>query len=569
MKTENVLCIELEPLKKHFDLNKESCNCSREELNRIQYTFLPRNQVEHNTNYKQVIPYALIFNSEGKILSYQRCGTEKRLKGICSVGLGGHVNDLDKECSLSDTIENGLCRELQEEIGLNTTPDKLELLDFINEDRSEIGLCHIGLTYKIVVNTEELSFDKEVGTPEWLNCEELKLTNYELWSTLALKLTGKIKLNSNRTIVSIMSAQLSPNYLFIKEMYKKGDELIIITSKTMEKKLNLLLPMLPQEAKIKKIVLNEDGDEEKWNVMVDNISKHLSKDDDYMVNLTGGTKYMSMAVMNVFEKYNSRFYYIPSPKNVIVEPMSNDIRELSYRMGVEEYLKLNGREIKSNKVTQTEEYSDDFFHLFTTKGMLSNRDFEILDNLRAYRDKNIVIKDIENGINESSKYPAIKGLRDFLSYINFPLENPNKLSKYECRYITGGWFEEYIYFLIKQYIKPNDILLGVETQRNQDTNINDLDVVFMLGNKMYITECKTGVGKESMLKGIVYKASALKSHIGGLATNSYILSLSPHKEDWANISRNLGATYWGREYFTNEENWELECNKIIKSSYDR
>lgn len=564
MKNENVLCISLPILNNIFDLNKESCSCTKEQIDNMEFSFLPRNTVENNYNYKQIIPYALIFNNEGKILSYQRCGSEHRLKGIFSVGLGGHINDIDQAETLSNTIENGLLRELNEEIGLNTSSKQLQLLGFINEDRSEVGLCHIGIAYKIEIDENELKFDSEIGHQQWINCEDLKLSNYELWSTLALSLTGKININSHRTIVSIISEQLSPNYLFIKELYKAGDKLLFILSKKMEGNLDKLLPMLPKEATVQKIILTNEGDEEKWNIMVDCIDKHLDEKDNYMVNLTGGTKYMSMAVMSIFENYNSRFYYIPFPKNVITEPKSNDARRILYRMGVTEYLNLNGRQIKHNSTTQSEEYTETFFNIFTTKGLLSKNEFEILDKLRAYRDKNIVINDIEQGVNETDKYPAIPGLKDFLNYIKFPLENPHKLSKYECRYITGGWFEEYTYHLINSTLHPNDMLLGVETQRDINTNLNDLDVVFTLGNKLYIIECKTGVGRESLLKEIVYKASALKTHLTGLAAKSYILSLSPHRTDWAIISKNLDTTYLGREYFLEEENWNQITNEISK-----
>jgi hypothetical protein len=366
-----------------------------------------------------------------------------------------------------------------------------------------------------------------------------------------------------------MSDQLSPNYLFIKELYKEGDKLLFISSKKMVTKLDLIKAMFPKEIEINVIALENDSDEEKWNIMTATIREHLNEKEDYMVNLSGGTKYMALAAMHVFEDFNSRFYYIPFPNNIIIEPMSNDIRELQYRMGVKEYLKLNGREIKQNELLHSAEYSKYFFYLFTTKDLLNIEQLEIIDKLRAYRDKKyIAIDEIENGIYATDKFPAIPGLKSFLEYIKYPIEDFSKLSKYDCRYISGGWFEEYTYYKIEETIKPNNILIGVETLRNDNTNINDLDVVFTYGNKLYIIECKTAVSKEKMLKEIVYKASALKSHLTGIAANSYILSLSPHEEKWATISRNLGTAYYGLEYVNDEQKWDEICKHIIKKSYN-
>ncbi len=372
-----------------------------------------------------------------------------------------------------------------------------------------------------------------------------------------------------KTIVHIISAQLAPNYLFTKEFYEEGDELLLIATKKVEKNLNKLLNSLPNILATC-IIFEEEGDEEKWDVMVECINKYLDRNKKYIVNLSGGTKYMSHAIMNIFENFDSHFYYIPFPKNVIIAPKSNDIRPIKYRMGVKEYLGLYEREIKCNSILETEEYTNDIFNLFTND-LFSENDKAIIEILREhYRDRNISnIENVEKGINTSKKFPPIPGLAKFLEFINFPLKDSNKLSKYESRYLTGGWFEEYAYHLIKKTINPNDILLGVEIQRNSDSNINDLDVAFTIGNKLYIIECKTGVGKEGLFKEIVYKASALKSYLAGLSANSYIITLSNHKEEWANISRNLDSTYLGREFFIEEEKWLNECNKIIKYSNDR
>lgn len=93
-------------------------------------------------------------------------------------------------------------------------------------------------------------------------------------------------------------------------------------------------------------------------------------------------------------------------------------------------------------------------------------------------------KTIVSVISEQTKSmeegkPKIEGLRKFLTKIGIP-EDQLQLSKSENQYLTGGWFEEYTYHIIKKSVNPNDIILGPKTQ---STN-NDLDVVFTLGNKL-------------------------------------------------------------------------------------
>lgn len=111
---------------------------------------------------------------------------------------------------------------------------------------------------------------------------------------------------------------------------------------------------------------------------------------------------------------------------------------------------------------------------------------------------------------------------------------------------VGGWFEEYVYHLIKDRLNPTDIVLGPKTA---NTN-NDLDVVFTIGNKLFVVECKTGVEGRGMLNEIVYKASALKENLLGLSARSFIFSLGQEKEEWSKAAKNMGIEYYGRSFFT-------------------
>ncbi|MCA9060962.1 MAG: phosphoesterase, partial [Planctomycetaceae bacterium] len=59
-------------------------------------SYLPRNQMEQDPSYKQLIPYC-VFRCNGEVFYYQR-GTEQgeaRLHAKRSVGVGGHVSTLD------------------------------------------------------------------------------------------------------------------------------------------------------------------------------------------------------------------------------------------------------------------------------------------------------------------------------------------------------------------------------------------------------------------------------------------------------------------------------------------
>jgi hypothetical protein len=300
--------------------------------------------------------------------------------------------------------------------------------------------------------------------------------------------------------------------------------------------------------KVDSVVFSDDDAEEKWNLMCCEIEAKLTKDRKYIVNLTGGTKFMSLAIQKVFEKYDTQFYYLPISKNYLLRPMQNDDEKtfLRYRLKVKEYMELYGLRLTrySDRLSQTKSFTNTFFDFFINR---LGKDAEIIEKLRKYRDKNLKISEVETLGND--KFPKINGLSGFLKKINFPLAETGSLSKYETRYLTGGWFEEYTFSYVKELLQPDDILLDV-TFKPENGQGNELDVVFMLNNKLYVIECKTGgVSRAGEAAPIIYKAAALKKFFG-LAANTIIFSLSSHNPPRA---EDFDALFFDRSYFVDPD----------------
>lgn len=188
MKEENIICVPVDVMKKNFDMTKTSWTIDMEKLNSLHHEFLFRPDVEKDFTQKQLIPYAIVVNSENKVLCYQRAGSEKRLSGIWSAGIGGHVNDKDKSDTVFQTLKNGLIREFEEEIGFKLTDDMMTVCGMINEEETEVGYCHTGVVFRINIDNTNLVFDTEISNPTWLSAEEIDYSNFELWSSLAIKL---------------------------------------------------------------------------------------------------------------------------------------------------------------------------------------------------------------------------------------------------------------------------------------------------------------------------------------------------------------------------------------------
>lgn len=367
-----------------------------------------------------------------------------------------------------------------------------------------------------------------------------------------------------RVLVCIISKQTIPNYLFIKDKQMERDEMLFIATQEMKNEADWLIQTLKCTEEEKQAILLAKNQEEKWNEMTAAIAAYLNCEKHYVVNLTGGTKYMSLAVYHLFCDYDSEFYYIPFPRNIVLKPFLDKKEEIKYRMKIPEYLSLFGLQFNELKreTVRDETYTEHFFHMFCEK--LSPNDFEIINKIReVYRNTGIKnIEDVENSINLSGKKVAIPGLINFLEKIAFH-HTDNALSIDETRYLTGGWFEEYVFNKIKKDIPTTDIALGVKLGKEGTFFKNDLDVVFSYENHLFVIECKTGIDSNRVFNEIVYKASAIKESMFGLPAHTYIFALHKDDEQLDKVAKSMNITYFGKSYFTEPDKWNEIVEQII------
>ena len=353
----------------------------------------------------------------------------------------------------------------------------------------------------------------------------------------------------SKTIVNIITEDNPiPAYLFIKEMYEDGDKLMYISAKDTEDDLDALSELFSIPAThIEEIVLKNDMDEFTYEKICRTVLGRLKHDVHYFVNLAGGTRYMALAVQQVFEKYNSEFFYVQVEENMIVKSKFDDqinnnddyFYPIRHRMTIAEYLRIH--EIRhdldqfEHKPIRSQEESVYFYKLYH-RNELKGRHSKTMETLRMYyrNRRNVLIKTLET--NNTEQDPGVPGLSSFLNIIEFVPETKGELTKSELEYLTGGWFEEYVYYLVKEYIKPQDIAIGVTISRDGVRHNNELDVVFTKGNKLFVIECKTGVQSERLFNEIVYKVCAIREALLGVSSYSYIFSL---KQDYTDVLKRI------------------------------
>ncbi|GEQ05372.1 NUDIX domain-containing protein [Staphylococcus gallinarum] len=157
-----------------------------------KYEVKRRGDMEEDPTYKQLISYCILENERDEILVYERLsgGGEARLHGQSSIGVGGHMNDVKGADSINEVLRVNAQRELEEEVGLSAQKSQnLAYIGFINDDTNEVGEVHMGVVFKINVNSSDVEA-KETDTLRIKWMDQAKIDNYddfETWSALILQ----------------------------------------------------------------------------------------------------------------------------------------------------------------------------------------------------------------------------------------------------------------------------------------------------------------------------------------------------------------------------------------------
>lgn len=121
-------------------------------LDPAHISFHPRDEVEQDPSFKQLIPYCLLTHRgpAGSIALYQYTRGagqgENRLHAKRSVGIGGHISRVDNAACGQRTYDEGLRRELAEEVDIRS-PYRQRIAGLINDDSTPVGSVHLGVVH--------------------------------------------------------------------------------------------------------------------------------------------------------------------------------------------------------------------------------------------------------------------------------------------------------------------------------------------------------------------------------------------------------------------------------------
>ena len=157
-------------------------------------SFRPRDEVEEDPSFKQLIPYVIFRHRETdgltSLFAYTRGKGqgESRLRLKRSIGIGGHISATDVSAEGGDPYREGMRREVEEEVEVEGA-FRPRLVGLINDDQTPVGQVHLGVVHVCDVDRPAVR-PREPDILEsgfWLVSELLaEAEGFETWSQICL-----------------------------------------------------------------------------------------------------------------------------------------------------------------------------------------------------------------------------------------------------------------------------------------------------------------------------------------------------------------------------------------------
>jgi hypothetical protein len=352
-----------------------------------------------------------------------------------------------------------------------------------------------------------------------------------------------------KNMICLISDQHVPNLLTVHAV--KPDFLILIETKGMKKKNaaeNLLkaleiggLTHFQAEDRHRILSLDDENSIPAAIEVFQNVTSQYP-DAQWIVNITGGTKPMSIAAFDFFRsRKDAVIYYVPLNNREALNFSGGSPRKLNHKVTAKEFLAGYGFSFnEGSEITEgmvSEQWYDSSVYLVSNYHNQKIKDF--LKNIST-----LSRKDNRNGRKNGLDIQAADKLkledRGFLEHHLeiFPSLKSNgnlisgKLSAPEVCFLTGGWLEVFVWILLSRHLDTLgiwDVRLGLHISKPIQ---NELDVTFMQNQSLCFIECKTGEQKQDK-KGIetLYKVEAIKKQFRALKVNTWLATTSENVID--------------------------------------
>ncbi|MCX7957434.1 MAG: DUF1887 family CARF protein [Deltaproteobacteria bacterium] len=279
-----------------------------------------------------------------------------------------------------------------------------------------------------------------------------------------------------RIHICLVSEQPIPNMIpvFMNQFFP--DWIILIYTREMKAQSQRLKNIFSKYNIEVSEILTDPFDYRATGRVIEKIRNVCSKD-ELILNITCGTKMMSLGAFEAFVKGDTSNH-----KVVYVDTINRKVKTI--------FPQTNAFEFEN--VIRFEDYLYSYGYKCS----------------QYKKETNLILecgKIINDYIRSVLSCTTVRSSQQYFWQI-FPRELYSKIMK---EYNYGFWLEAFVYYMVFNFLQTEDNLrFNVVIKRSNDVS-NELDVAFVYFNRLYIIECKTGTDSN-----VTYKLNSISNTMG-------------------------------------------------------
>lgn len=330
------------------------------------------------------------------------------------------------------------------------------------------------------------------------------------------------------THVIIVSEQATPNVLAVMDKTIRPEEVILCVTDDMHEKSEILKRYFARhQIRCREVKLGSAYDfaalQEKFLELATELEAKAS---EVGVNLTGGTKLMTIAAQQFFWE-NFTCFYIAPEQNSILYISEEDAPEypIAGQLKIDDFFAIHGYRVISSEQKQVSRETEQLCRELITGYSRYGEALRTLNFLAGEAKQTLSVR---NNIPEKS-WTLLELFQDYGAIHYYDDRKVQFADEESRRFCQGFWLEEWVGCALKELnnrVKLQDYASSIVIESEKGTP-NEIDAAFLYNNRLYLIECKTAnLEAEDKSAPPLYKLDSLHN-LPGIFTQKVLVSYLP------------------------------------------
>lgn len=360
--------------------------------------------------------------------------------------------------------------------------------------------------------------------------------------------------------ICLVSAQAAANLLPALDSALRPQTIFLLVSPAMRRGAGFLEQVLRHNGiKVRQIPLADEHDFIRLQNDILELSDILLREgydaEDIAINLTGGTKLMSLAALSVAETAQWSMFYVDIDTDQVRwlgRKAESPPQKLAQRLRLRDYLSSYGFTMEGEatrlQATPTQQKLLDI--LLQLAGASSNPLSALTWLAQQAHDRQSCTVSFADNRNMAANWATLAHLlqayQDAGLLVHYDRDSLEFADMQAVAFARGGWLELHVFQTLHQLTGPLEIRDKAMNQQVQDGNNgprNEIDALFMARNRVFLVECKSGrfgTSHGPKANDVLFKLAGNCRRLGGIGARGMLVSYRPLQAPEKDLARALG-----------------------------